>query len=426
MNQKMNPPMGWNSYDYYDTAVTEADVKANADFMAQYLKPYGWEYIVVDIEWYSYGAATRRDEHQYIPFGDVEIDEYSRLLPCPERFPSCVDGKGFKPLADYIHSLGLKFGIHIMRGVPRIAAHTHTAIKGTDLPASEIANPYSICYWNPDMYGVYPHKPESQLYYDSLMELYAEWGVDFIKCDDICRMDAHSSKEEIVMLHKAIEKCGREILLSLSPGPAIPKEAEFYHENATMWRITDDFWDSWHLLRDMFDRCKTWEGQVKPGGYPDCDMLPVGTIGKGFNHERLTRFTKDEQMTMMTLWCMVSSPLMLGAELPKLDEWTLKLLTNQRVLDLMTTTKDAKEYYRNEQMILWKSTRLDTEETNLAIFNISEKALTICPADYMQVIGSSTKDLWTDKKLIPMDTFTIPAHGVLLLQTDSVLKKTLN
>ena len=131
-------------------------------------------------------------------------------------------------------------------------------------------------------------------------------------------------------------------------------------------------------------------------------------------------------MTMMTLWCMVSSPLMLGAELPKLDEWTLGLLTNQKVLDLMTTTKDAKEYYRNEQMILWKSTRLDTEETNLAIFNISEKALTICPADYMQVIGSSTKDLWTDKKLIPMDTFTIPAHGVLLLQTDSVLKKTLN
>ena len=418
----MNPPMGWNSYDYYDTTVNEAAVKANADYMAKYLKPYGWEYVVVDIEWYSYGAGTRRDEHQYIPFDGMDIDEYSRLLPCPERFPSSVDGQGFKPLADYVHNLGLKFGIHIMRGIPRIAAHNHTAIKGTDLPASEIANPYSICYWNPDMYGVYPHKPDSQLYYDSLMELYAEWGVDFIKCDDICRMDAASSKAEIQMLHKAIEKCGREILLSLSPGPAIPEEAAFYHENATMWRITDDFWDSWHLLRDMFDRCKTWEGSAKPGGYPDCDMLPVGIIGKGFANERLTRFTRNEQLTMMTLWCMVSSPLMLGAELPKLDEWTLQLLTNQKVLDLMTKTKDATEYLRNEELILWKSTQTESQETNLAIFNISEKDLKICPADYMRVIGCTTTDLWSGKNIIPTDTFTIPSHGVLLIQTDSVLK----
>ena len=224
------------------------------------------------------------------------------------------------------------------------------------------------------------------------------------------------------MLHKAIEKCGREILLSLSPGPAIPSEADFYHENATMWRITDDFWDSWHLLRDMFDRCKTWEGQAKPGGYPDCDMLPVGTIGKGFNHERLTRFTKDEQLTMMTLWCMVSSPLMLGAELPKLDEWTLKLLTNRKVLNLMTETKDAKEYFRDEKVILWKSTRLDTEETNLAIFNISEEPLEIRPAEYMQAMGSSATDLWTGESIILTNSYTIPSHGVLLIQTDSELK----
>ena len=421
MNNKLTPPMGWNSYDYYDTAVTEADVKANADYMAKYLKPYGWEYVVVDIEWYSYGAATRRDEHQYIPFGRVEMDEYSRLLPCPERFPSCVDGKGFKPLADYVHNLGLKFGIHIMRGIPRIAAHTHAAIKGTDLPASEIANPYSICYWNPDMYGVNPRKPESQLYYDSLMELYAQWGVDFIKCDDICRMDAQSSKEEIVILHKAIQKCGREILLSLSPGPALPNEADFYHENATMWRITDDFWDSWHLLRDMFDRCKTWQGQAKPGGYPDCDMLPVGTIGKGFHHERLTRFTKDEQRTMMTLWCMVSSPLMLGAELPKLDQWTLKLLTNRKVLDLMTETKDAKEYLRNDKLILWTSMQSQTQDINLAFFNISEESIDLCPAQYLRKPENSAINLWTEEQINLSDAFSIPAHGVLLIQTDSEL-----
>ncbi len=422
MQQKLNPPMGWNSYDYYDTAVTEADVKANADYMAKYLKPYGWEYIVVDIEWYAYDAGSRRAEHQYIPFHKVEMDEYSRLLPCPDRFPSSVDGKGFKPLADYVHNLGLKFGIHIMRGIPRIAAHTHTGLKGTDLTANEIANPYSICYWNPDMYGVYPNKPESQAYYDSLLELYAFWGVDFIKCDDICRMDAQSAKEEIRMLHRAIEKCGREILLSLSPGPAIPEEADFYHENANMWRITDDFWDNWSLLLDMFDRCRTWQGQAKPGGYPDCDMLPVGIIGKGFHDERLTRFTKEEQQTMMTLWCMVSSPLMLGAELPKLDEWTLKLLTNKNVLSLMSQAKDAVEYYRDKKQIIWKSTQLADNSTNIAIFNISDKVSCFTLAPYLKVTQGTCTDLWEDKTIFPEDTCEIPAHGVLLLRTDGVLK----
>ena len=163
------PPMGWNSYDYFDTTVTEADIRENAEYMAKNLKEYGWEYIVIDIEWYSYAPGTQREVFQYIPFGDVEMDEYSRLLPCPDRFPSSVGGAGFKPLADYVHSLGLKFGIHIMRGIPRIAAHTHSKILGSDKTADKIANPYSICYWNPDMYGVNPDMEASQLYYDSLL-----------------------------------------------------------------------------------------------------------------------------------------------------------------------------------------------------------------------------------------------------------------
>ncbi len=417
MRNELCPPMGWNSYDYYDTTVTEADIKANADYMAKYLKPYGWEYVVVDIEWYSYDTGSRRQEHQYIPFHKVEMDEYSRLFPCPDRFPSSVNGAGFKPLADYVHALGLKFGIHIMRGIPRAAAHAHTGLLGSDLTAADIANPYSICYWNPDMYGVYTNKPESQMYYDSLLALYAEWGVDFIKCDDICRMDAQSSKEEIRMLHRAIEKCGREIILSLSPGPAIPEEADFYHENANMWRITDDFWDSWPLLRDMFDRCKTWQGQVRPGGYPDCDMLPVGTIGKGFENERLTRFTKDEQKTMITLWCMAGSPLMLGAELPKLDEWTLELLTNPHILGLLKDAEHAEEYCRSDDMILWKSTQADSDITNLAVFNISDNDMTFTLSPYIKEWNGITTDLWNDKHIEQDETLLIPAHGVLALRT---------
>ncbi len=182
------PPMGWNSYDYYDTTVNEEQVKANARVLAEKLNPYGWEYVVVDIEWYAHKTGSMREQFQYIPFASVEMDEFSRLLPDPERFPSSANGMGFKPLADYVHGLGLKFGIHIMRGIPRIAAHHHTKILGTDVTADMVADPSSICRWNPDMYGV-RDTPAGQAYYDSIIQMYADWGVDFIKCDDICNVD---------------------------------------------------------------------------------------------------------------------------------------------------------------------------------------------------------------------------------------------
>ncbi len=407
------PPMGWNSYDYYDTTVNEEQIKANADYMAANLKQYGWEYVVVDIEWYSYDAGTQRDKHQYIPFWKVEMDEYSRLLPCPDRFPSSVDGKGFAPLAEYVHNLGLKFGIHIMRGIPRIAAHNHTGLLGTDRTANEIASPNSICYWNPDMYGVDPNAEGAQEYYDSLLELYAQWGVDFIKCDDICRMDAQSSKCEIEMLHKAIEKCGRDIVLSLSPGPAIVEEAEFYKNNAEMWRITDDFWDTWPLLLNMFDRCKNWQEFVSDGSYPDCDMLPMGYVGKGFGDERQTRFTKDEQITMMTLWCIFRSPLMLGAEMTKLDDWTLGLLTNENVLHLLENSHGAKELLRNDEIIVWESYDNNGKDSYLAVFNITESKVETS-VEQFATGNTSVAELWSGETVDLTKAVTINPHGAFL------------
>ena len=408
------PPMGWNSYDYYDTTVNEEQVRANADYMAEHLKDHGWEYIVVDIEWYAYGVGSQRDEHQYIPFWDVEMDEYSRLLPCPERFPSSAGGRGFAPLAEYVHSRGLKFGIHIMRGIPRIAAHHHGKILGTDRTANQIAGPYNICQWNPDMYGVIPGAPGAQEYYDSLMQLYAEWGVDFVKCDDICRLDMDTAKEEIAMLHRAIEKCGRDIVLSLSPGPAVVDIAEYYHENANMWRITDDFWDRWEALRDMFDRCRNWQDYVRDGGYPDCDMLPLGWIGKGFNDERQTNLTKAEQRTMMTLWCIFRSPLMLGAELPKLDEWTLSLLTNDRVLYLLENSSRAKEVYRDDELIVWNAEGRYNDKKYAAIFNVAETGVKVVPSKFTE--GEQGTDLWGGETRNLAKQVTLDPHDCLLIE----------
>lgn len=421
-----HPPMGWNSYDYYDTTVTEAQIRANADYMAAHLKDYGWEYIVVDIQWYAHGAGSRRNQHQYIPFSKLEMDSYSRLLPDPERFPSSRNGAGFKPLADYIHSLGLKFGIHIMRGIPRIAAHLHSAVLGCDVTADEIANPSSICGWNPDMYGVRNTK-EGQRYYDSLLELYASWGVDFIKCDDICNTNIHphkpySAKHEVEMLAHAIAHCGRPIVLSLSPGPALIEESWHYENYANMWRITDDFWDRWELLKNMFYRCALWQRHVKEGCYPDCDMLPLGYLGKGFGEERVTRFTKEEQKTMMTLWCLFGSPLMLGAEMTKLDEWTFSLLTNQDILTMASPACKPDMVVLNDEKSIWTACDESSGLQYMALFNLSEQERTVTVNIHnLELIEKpfSWKELWckeTGDISSSTIAFSIPEHGCKVVQ----------
>lgn len=411
------PPMGWNSYDYYDTTVNEAQVRANAEYMAKNLKEFGWEYVVVDIQWYAHGAGTQRDKHQYIPFSKLEMDEYSRLLPDPNRFPSSVNGAGFKPLADYIHSLGLKFGIHIMRGIPRAAAHEHTKVMGTNLTANEIAIPNSICWWNPDMYGV-TNTPEGQAYYDSIFELYAQWGVDFIKCDDICRLDQPAARYETEMLAKAIEKNGRPMVLSLSPGPAKIDWAWHYETYANMWRITDDFWDNWRLLKDMFHRCEIWQKHVYEGCYPDCDMLPLGYLGKGFGEERMTRFTKDEQRTMMTMWCLFGSPLMLGCEMTKIDDWTLSLLTNKEVLAMLTPKCVPHQVCLDDKKAIWTAHNEETGASYIALFNLSDEEAEVSVAWKDLQMGdapASMTELWT-KAAAKVDAdgmlkATLPAHA---------------
>ncbi len=413
------PPMGWNSYDYYDTTVNEEQVKANADFMKKHLKRHRWEYIVVDIEWYSYDTGSQRDRYQYIPFWKVEMDEYSRLLPCPQRFPSAAGGKGFGPLAKYIHDLGLKFGIHIMRGIPRQAAHNHGKILGTEHTANEIADPSNICAWNPDMYGVFPEAEGAQEYYDSLFALYAEWGVDFVKCDDICRMDMPSAKKEIEMMYHAIQKCGRPIVFSLSPGPAKIEEAWHYEKYANMWRITDDFWDKWELLLPMFERCELWQNHVKDGCYPDCDMLPLGKLGKGFGHEWECNFTHEEQRTMLTLWCIFRSPLMIGTDLPQLDDWTLSLLTNHEVMMLAKHTKNARQIERDAEHVIWCSEDTWDDRRYLAVFNLNDQEADIAlPWDTLEDYGIHTKDardLWeTDCEKWDVslgESVRLPAHG---------------
>ncbi len=221
--RRANTANGLEQLGLLGTTVTDAEVKANADYMAKHLKQHGWRYIVVDIQW----SEQHPQSHGYREGADVAMDQYGRLTPAVSRFPSSAGGKGFKPLADYVHSLGLRFGIHIMRGIPRKAPR-----------AAAIANVHSLCPWNSDMYGVDMSRTGAQDYYDSIVKMYAGWGVDFIKADDIAR-PAH--RDEIAALHRAIQKTGRPIVLSLSPGPAMVNVVAFLQNNANMWRISDDF-----------------------------------------------------------------------------------------------------------------------------------------------------------------------------------------
>lgn len=414
------PPLGWNSWDCYGAAVTEAEIRGNAEYMAEHLKAYGWEYITVDIQWYEPYA----NSSQYRPFVPLEMDEYSRLIPAANRFPSAADGRGFTTLAEYVHSLGLKFGIHIMRGIPRQAVHADTPIKGSAATARAIAHPNSICPWNTDMYGVDASKEGAQAYYDSLFEMYAGWGVDLVKVDDIAASRLYDThKDEIELISNAISKCGRDIVLSLSPGPAPVEYADFFVEHANMWRVTDDFWDLWSLLLDMFDRCRKWQGVPGPGCWPDCDMLPLGHIGirsvDGGASDRITRFTHDEQLTMMSLWSIFRSPLIFGGELRDNDDWTLSLLTNREVLRMQRESHGARETLHDGDLIVWTAQE-DGGARYAAVFNTGDSGLSasltselIGFADW----GSGGTELWTKEAAEVQHgclTAFVPPHGVRL------------
>ncbi|MBN1777551.1 MAG: glycoside hydrolase family 27 protein [Clostridiales bacterium] len=405
--------MGWNSWDCYGAAVDEKTVRQNAGFMAKHLKPHGWEYVVVDIQWYQPTAKN----HRYESFAALTMDAYGRLLPAENRFPSAAGGKGFRPLADYVHGLGLKFGIHIMRGLPRAAAHNRLPVLGTDVGCEQAANPHSICAWNPDMYGVRAGTPEGKAYYGSIFALYAAWGVDYVKVDDIAREYPHCMKE-LELISEACRACGREMVLSLSPGPAPLEYAEHLKQYGNLWRITDDFWDNWVLLKAMFERAAVWCVHAGPGHWPDADMLPLGAIRQCDSADNRTRFTKEEQITMMTLWCVMRSPLMMGGDLPKCDDFTMRLLTNDAALALLRESHCAHPLYTTDESAAWTALRKDGTGEYLALFNLSDEARTLTQSVAELECGPvrSVTELWTGErsKAVPDIRAAVPTHGARL------------
>jgi alpha-galactosidase len=360
------PPMGWNSWDSWGCTATEEIVKANADYMAAALAKHGWQYIVVDIQWYE----PQSRGFDYDPHPKVCVDRYGRLLPVPVKFPSASDGRGFKPLADYIHGKGLKFGLHLLRGIPRAAVEANAPIEGCSHTAGEIADRKSLCAWNPDMFGVDMSKPGAQEYYDSVFRLMASWDLDFVKVDDL---SAPYHTPEIEGIRRAIDRCGRPIVFSTSPGDTPLGSGDHVSTHANMWRISGDFWDDWSALKHQFERLDRWTPYRGEGHWPDADMLPLGNI-RAMEKNGWTHFTADEQRTLMTLWCIARSPLMMGGHLPKNDEFTLSLLANQEVLAVNQSSGGNRQLFRTNDTAAWVAQVPGSRDQYLALFNLGEGA----------------------------------------------------
>lgn len=369
--------MGWNSWDSYGLTVTEPEYKANAEWMAAHLKKFGWKYAVIDEGWY-----LQNPKSEGKPAWQFTLDNESRFLPAPNRFPSAANGAGFKPLADWVHSLGLKFGVHIIRGIPRQAVARNLPIAGSSYHARDAADQSDTCFWNPDTYGV-RNNPAGQAYYDSLARLYASWGLDFIKVD--CISSLPYKTDEIHMISGALRKSGRPIVLSLSPGPTSLAVANDVRQYAQMWRISTDFWDYWKPVPDQvfvqtlygqFATAVGWTPYIGAGHWPDADMLPIGYIGPrpGLGSARPTRFSRDEQRTLITLWSIIRSPLILGADLPRNDAWTTSLLANPEVLAVDQRSMRNRPLLVTDALVVWSATPAQGKGRYLAIFNRADSA----------------------------------------------------
>ena len=414
--------MGWNSYDAYGTTISEAQFRANALWMSRHIERYGWRYAVIDAEWFVRNPTASGNSAR----ATVVLDAYGRYIPAPNRFPSAAGGVGFKALADYVHSLGLKFGIHILRGIPREAVRLNLPIAGSRYRAADAADVAATCPWNPDNYGVDPHRPAGQAYYDSIARLYASWGVDFVKAD--CIASHPYAGAEIRMLSSALATTERDMTLSLSPGPAPMEELSGLRRYANLWRISDDVWDLWHSavtypqgVGDQFARAARWAPLARPDRWPDADMLALGYLGPapGWGKPRETRLTRAEQRTYLTLWCIARSPLFMGGNLTRADRWTETLLENPEVIAVDQHASGARQALVRDGFIVWVSRPDSGGGWYIAAFNtqaqrrtltVSWQELTLPPATY------AMRDLWqrSDRGLSTALTVRLDPHGSVL------------
>jgi len=437
------PPMGWNSFDSYGVYLHEKAAMENLETFAEKLKPHGYEYFVIDAGWFGEfklqeGTIYAAEKHA----SKMKFNEFGLLQPSDTYFPN-----GLKPIIDRCHELGLKFGLHLMRGIPRAAVKANVPIKGTKYFAQEIADTTSICKWNSQNYGVDMTKPGAQEFYNSLINQMTEWGVDFIKYDDIVPFPG-----EVKAVADAIAQCGRPMVLSLSPGGNVdPNHLEAF-QKGNMLRVTSDIWDDQKGINECFQEWRKWQGKSHPGFWIDMDMIPFGQLqlmspkpagvegheskkelmekmksgkltpfellaGKGFN--RLSEFTQDQMYTFITLRALAASPLIMGGDLPTLDEFSLKLIIDNDVLECNQNGVMGSMVYEDEGIEIWNTPKKNTNAGWIGIFNRTEesKSVSLTPENLGldSAVNYKLQDVWNARVLSTLD-FSVNPKGVVFLK----------
>ncbi|MEU4449257.1 alpha-galactosidase [Actinosynnema sp. NPDC050801] len=407
------PPLGWNSYDSFNWNVTEAQVKANADYMRDNLKQHGWQYIVIDWAWYYPGRHTGSPNQDANFQPRLRTDANGLLLPDTTRFPSASGTNGFKPLADYIHAAGLKFGVHLMRGIPRQVVADNLPVAGTNCRAGEIENNTTAAWLNLN-WGLDMANPCAQAYLDAQFKQLAAWGVDYVKVDDIAAPTYRQAEIEGYKL--AIQRSGRPMVLSLSPGPTSTDNGTHVANNANMWRIVNDLWDNWGSVDALFERLHAWTPHRRPGAWPDPDMIPIGRLSQAgpVGEPRYSNLTPDEQYTLMTLWSITKSPLMWGGDLTQNRASELALMTNSAVLAVDQHSTNNRRLYGGTQEV-WTADVPGSADRYVALFNRGGSTANVSVTLSDLGIGSATvTDLWSGAGLGTASgtlTRSLPAHG---------------
>jgi alpha-galactosidase len=446
------PPLGWNSFDSYGITIYEEVAMKEIDAFIQKFAPHGYEYFVIDNGWFA-SPETKMHEGYMMATADkpspkqVSIDAFGIPIPSPKFFPN-----GLKPLIDKLHAKGLKFGVHLMRGIPRIAVERNSPIKGTNYKAKDIFTTFDDCNWCTFMHGVDMTKPGSQEYYNSVFNQFAAWGIDFVKIDDVTNFPA-----EMEAYAKAIEQCGRPMMLSLSPGGDSNVKYLDSYKKTNMVRTTPDIWDEQLSLERSFASMRKWQGLEQTGFWPDLDMIPFGELcilRRAEVEERDTNKTLEEFMGQMHHWCkftenqketfitqraISASPIMIGGSMISMDEHSTKLLTSPEMLACVKNGVHGKLIHEENNVELWNAPLTNKQRQGfqeyvykagwVAFFNRSDKKQTVDVSwklsSFMPNGSYNLKDIWgnqsvTNYKKGDKLSIKIPENGVVFLKYSQV------
>jgi len=426
-----SPPLGWNSFDSYGVYLHEKAAMANLEEMAKNFLPFGYNYFVIDGGWFGEyklvpGTIYPNEKHA----SDVHINEYGLVQPSKTYFPN-----GIKPIIDRAHELGLKFGIHLMRGIPRKAVELNLPIKNTTYRARDIANTDSICNWCHYNYGVDMDKPGAQEFYNSLIQQMADWGVDFVKADDLVPFP-----KEIIGFANAIENCNKEIVFSLSPGGHKRLMDLPYYRRANMLRISSDIWDRGSDLDKGFESWKQYQGTNCNGFFPDLDMIPFGQLMlmtpgdvykveddarlAGFGFKRQCQLTQDQMYTFLTCRALAASPLFIGGDLPTMDAFSRKLLLDREMLACNQNGIMGFQVSAQNNIDIWITPdKIRPGKGWIGVFNRSNKSanvrLTKSDLALKNQVNYRIFSIWDQQKFAFAGnklSFVIPADGVKFIK----------